>query len=78
MLYLLHLVFSVLALWVASRAKPLGTMPYHWRTWVGMETAWLAVVLVISGIATRAGAGLVLTVLYTLAATAAVAGSGIL
>ena len=53
-------------------------MPCHWRTWVGMETAWLAVVLVIPGIATRAGAGLVLTaVLYTLAATAAVAGSGI-
>jgi hypothetical protein len=57
MLYLLHLVFSVLALWVASRAKPLGTMPYDWGTWVGMETAWVAVVLVISGIATRTEPG---------------------
>jgi hypothetical protein len=76
---LLYLVFSALALWLASRAKPLGTMPYRWGTWVGLQTAWMAVTLIISCLTVRAGASLVSTAaLSVLALTAAAASFGIL
>jgi hypothetical protein len=75
---LLQIVFFVLALWAASRAEPLGGMPYRWGTWVGVVTVGQAVGAVISCI-TAVGASLVLiAALYTLALTAAVASFGIL
>jgi hypothetical protein len=79
---LLNLGFSALALWVALRAKPLGGMPYRWGTWVGMETAWMAAVLVFfcvrEGLARGSIAVLALAPLSVLALIAAVAAIGIL
>ena len=53
---LLDLVFSVIALVIALKAKPIGPMPYRWGTWVGMVTAWQTVPLVIWCVTARLGA----------------------
>jgi hypothetical protein len=76
---LLQLVFAVVSLWIALKAKPLGPMPYHWGTWVGMQTAGQTVLFVIWCVTARLGASLVLTAaLYILALMSAIASCGIL
>lgn len=36
---LLFLMLTIVPIWVAARARPLGTLSYKWATWVAIETA---------------------------------------
>ena len=49
-LFALDLVFFLLGIWLGQRANDLGPMPYRWGTFVGIETAWLSLLFVLSSV----------------------------
>jgi hypothetical protein len=75
-LLLLNVALFVLGIWIGQRAKPLGMMPYSWGAFVGVETAGICLVLIISSvrmfITDRTPAGFQLCAMAIVAAIASI------
>jgi hypothetical protein len=64
---------------MSQRAKPLGHMPYHWGAYLGFTAAWMALILIGSGVLALVGGHLRGgSALCVAAALAAVSSLGIL
>lgn len=55
----LQLVFYGVSIWISLKAKPLGNMPYRWGVYVGMISAWMSLVLLVSSVLGLMGGHLV-------------------
>jgi hypothetical protein len=47
---ILQFVFYGVSIWVSLKAKPLGNLPYRWAVYVGMISAWMSLVLIVSSV----------------------------